>query len=63
MPLLMQSSSHTCTLDSFSQALAALANLLLTSALTDWSDVCMLPRYLNFATCSISCFAICNGLG
>ena len=43
MPLLMHPSSQTCSLDNFNQALAALANLLLTSALMERSEVCMLP--------------------
>ena len=33
MPLVMQVSSHTCTLNSFNQSLAALADQLLTLAL------------------------------
>ena len=55
MPLLMHSSSQTCGLDNFNQALAALADLSLTSALTERSEVCMLPKFLTFETCSISC--------
>ena len=57
MPLLMHSSSQTCSLDSFDQEWAAPANLLLISALTERSELCILPKYLNLETCSISCCA------
>ena len=61
IPLLMWLSSQTCNLDSFNQALAALAILLLTSALVERSEDWMLPRYLNLEICCISCSEICSG--